>query len=1136
MSRNPLEQKIKRLNDRLDSLRKLSEAEPNVAEILDKLLDSIDGESVNAVENANRVLELATLNKIGQALSSAATLKVEQIWELVYEQTSLLMDTNVFYVALYDADSDTVSFPLAVEEGQRREPIGEWAPREAGRGLTEYIIRHREPLLIPYNIDEWMSEHGDEVELIGQQAKSWLGVPMISSDQPIGVIAVQNYNEKSKYDCHDLSVLFTIASQAAIAIANARLFESTQSKVEALRLLREVGQTITSTIEPQEVLRRVVHEARTVMDADIAALYPLTDGFFQPPFIDGETCTSHKLDPLPSEGGIASTVLKKGFVVVEDLDNEPELGSRFTKTESIRSFAGVALKVSGQVIDGELVGGKPVGVLYVDFRNLHLFPEDERNTIHLFATQAAIAIYNARLYERALEQRLRDLVTLQEINRAIGSRPLEEILVSILQKASELVGGQQGSLMMIEGDELVVRAWLGTDWTEEIAQRRLKIGEGITGWVAKIKKSYLTSDVSRDPHYVNWFDNARSELAAPLRADGRVIGVIDVESYELAAFTEQDKELFEAFASQAVIAIQNAERYREVLEWQKKLEALHEVDRAIVGTLDLEEVLSLILNNALQLTGAQIGELRLVDPITKELVVQVRQTPEGVPVDEKWDRVPPGQGITGWCVEHRQSVIVPDAEQDDKYISYFQGMRSEVAVPLVRGEEALGVVSLESPQVDAFDKDDLRLLETLAGQAVIALQNARNYEASEKARERFEVLTEVGRQIIDAPLDVNAILAIALEAGLARTGAHSASARLWEEEKQELKAQARCGIIHERAWEPIQLGEGVNSWVAQHQKTCLVQDVENPPAGVEFRIGHPGTRSELVVPLVVGDRYLGNLDFGHPDRNGFDEEEVKLIEGLAQQLAATIHRLETVQAQQEAEQRAMAAEVMSSIGQQTFELAHRLGNDLGRVKSYANNILLELAMQAIASPSIEDNLDKIVRDVQQVLGWSTEFRQRVAEFRPGERVVVPAGVLLREAAQAAPLPSNIQRYIELASDVSPVCVVPSQVADILLNLVTNAIQAMPEGGTLTLRACNAGRYVTFEVEDTGIGIPFEKQSRIFDLFYSTKGSSGFGLWSARRNALANGGDLKVKSQPGQGATFTLLLPRAERDTEVRGEA
>ncbi len=160
------------------------------------------------------------------------------------------------------------------------------------------------------------------------------------------------------------------------------------------------------------------------------------------------------------------------------------------------------------------------------------------------------------------------------------------------------------------------------------------------------------------------------------------------------------------------------------------------------------------------------------------------------------------------------------------------------------------------------------------------------------------------------------------------------------------------------------------------------------------------------------------------------------------------------------------------------------------------------------------------------------FRQELAKLNAkeetaGEPVLLSPRVLLEEAATTLRSQSAISIGLEVDDDVANVQVFHNLVADILRNLIDNAIQALPDGGTITLRAYNEGRYTALQVSDTGIGIPQEKLSQIFDLFFSTKGSSGFGLWSARRNALKNHGDLKVESQPGQGTTFTLLLPRAD---------
>jgi len=190
-----------------------------------------------------------------------------------------------------------------------------------------------------------------------------------------------------------------------------------------------------------------------------------------------------------------------------------------------------------------------------------------------------------------------------------------------------------------------------------------------------------------------------------------------------------------------------------------------------------------------------------------------------------------------------------------------------------------------------------------------------------------------------------------------------------------------------------------------------------------------------------------------------------------------------------------------------------------------------MKMLQVTSPFITEKLENIIQAAAAVLNLSKELKQaivRTGEAIAVEPVVIEPRKLLEEAQDITVLPTNIQISLEIDDDVAAVRVVHNLVADILRNLITNAIDALPYGGKIALKAHNVARYVTLEVIDTGVGIPEKSIPKVFDLFYSTKGSSGFGLWSARTNALRNQGDLTVSSQEGQGTTFTLFLPRADK--------
>jgi NtrC-family two-component system sensor histidine kinase KinB len=186
-----------------------------------------------------RVQELDSLQAVGQALS--ASLVLDDILKAIYVQAIKLMPVNNFYVALYYPEENEVQFPLAVED---REFVA-WKSRKAGYGLTEHILKTAEPLLIRSNVSAKMQELG--IEQVGRPAASWLGVPILSAEEPLGVIAVQSQDEMAAFDESHQEILVTIAAQAAVAIQNARLYEQTDESL-ALRV-QELNSIIRTTTE-----------------------------------------------------------------------------------------------------------------------------------------------------------------------------------------------------------------------------------------------------------------------------------------------------------------------------------------------------------------------------------------------------------------------------------------------------------------------------------------------------------------------------------------------------------------------------------------------------------------------------------------------------------------------------------------------------------------------------------------------------------------------------------------------------------------------------------------------------------------------------------------------------------------------
>jgi GAF domain-containing protein len=614
-------------------------------------------------------------------------------------------------------------------------------------------------------------------------------------------------------------------------------------------------------------------------------------------------------------------------------------------------------------------------------------------------------------------------------------------------------------------------------------------------------------------------------------AGNELRGVLYVESPTPKNFNESDERLLQGLADMAVVALQNAHAYDREKRLAEEAQVLNQISKEITSQLDHVHVFNLIIEKALELTHAGLGAFLLYDSESSNLRIVAER---GLTEDKKGTSMGLHQGIVGYVArsKHFVNVDVSQSPWKEMYVELTPGARSELAVPLLAGSEPRGVLNVESPNPNNFGESDERLLQGLADLAVVALQNAESYEQARREAQRFELLYKAGQELGKITELSQLEQAYSAVVQIAREYSQSLVViRLYDEATQELVMIGTSQPSYSPLFERQKLHLGVNGQVAQERCTIVVADTKNPPLGVVTpQLSDPTIRSLLITPIIFKERYYGNLGLSNKEIRFFRAADVKFLEGLAQQLASTIYRLETVQERQEFEQRAASAETMSWIGQAAFELTHRWDNNLGLVRSYVNDIRSEHKKLGVTNSFIDKKLENIVQDTRTVLDLSKNLRQEFA--RSGESsaiiiepVIIHPRILLEEAMSLPSFPTNIHIGLEIDKDVTVVRVFHHLVADILRNLMTNAIESMPEGGKITLRARNHGLLVAFEVTDTGVGIPQQDLGKVFGLFFSTKGSSGFGLWSARCNALRNHGDLEVKSEPSQGTTFTLFLPR-----------
>ncbi len=297
---------------------------------------------------------------------------------------------------------------------------------------------------------------------------------------------------------------------------------------------------------------------------------------------------------------------------------------------------------------------------------------------------------------------------------------------------------------------------------EVVRNLSVALGEGVTGAAALRREPVLVGDVRNDPRYLNTLDAVRTELAVPMTARGKLVGVIDLQSTRVNAYSEYDRALLRLIAARVSSAIDNARLYRRVDRQNRTLKTLASISREISSILDLNELLRKIVSTVRDLINYDAFSILLVDQEARALrhLFSIRYD-QRVNVDN----VPLGKGITGAAVESREVIRVHDTMKDPRYIASHPDIRSEMAVPLIVQDRVVGVMDLESDRVGYFTEDHVRALALLAPQVAASLENARLYQEVASRERRLEEDLQAARELQrvllpDADLEIAGLEAV----------------------------------------------------------------------------------------------------------------------------------------------------------------------------------------------------------------------------------------------------------------------------------------------------------------------------------------------------------------------------------------
>ncbi len=691
-------------------------------------------------ETNERAAELSLINEVGSALASQ--LDFQTIIELVGRQVGDIFNTPTsLYVALYDPAAARIEFPYAVEEGR----VLEMAPIPLGEGLTSKVIESRKPLNITQDDPEASAAIRSGVE-----TQSWLGVPVMTGDRVLGVIALASVRVRA-FDEADVRLLSTLATSMGVALENARLFDETKrlltetnERAAELALINDVQRGLAERLDMQAMYDLVGDRIQAIFDAqvvDIGIVDP-RDGLIHFPY------TIERGQRFPDEPTVVRSYRKRVIDTGEALRlDEAALWAGLT--------AGEAPVLQGEPARSMMlapltVGGEVGGVVTV--QNLDVpdaFSQADVELLTTLTSSLSVALENVRLIDET-RQRLAELATVNELSQALASQlDLDELI--------QLVGEQMRrtfeadityvGLHNVQADRIEFPYF--NEFGQPTGQAPIPFGQGLTSRIiSEGRPLVLNRAADWDALGTRGVGTpTKSFLGVPIRAGERAIGAVSVQSTTREnRFGESDVRLMATIAANVGVAIQNARLFQEAHRRGDEMAALAEVGQEISATLDVDGVLQRIGERVQALLAADTVALFLADAAEGEFRATIAL---GEIADEiRADVVRVGEGIIGSAIQAQSPEFINDVRLDNRTVTIAGTVDRDDVVerlmvaPLIARERVIGAAAVWRDAGDPFDQADLDFLVGLARQAAIAIENARLYTEAQDAQTAAEAANQ----------------------------------------------------------------------------------------------------------------------------------------------------------------------------------------------------------------------------------------------------------------------------------------------------------------------------------------------------------------------------------------------------------
>ncbi len=984
------------------------------------------------------------------------------------------------------------------------------------------------------------------------EARSEIALPLsVKAGKKYKMFGALNVHstEETAFADKDTAMLQTMADQLAVIISNDRLYRQTEKERQLVEVLREIDRRILNLDESKtDLLNFILTESCRLTGAENGQVF-----LVERDELKVEVATKTK-DLNARVSMVVGTVIGDAvfdeYILIADLkellsqeqakqkENYIDYNRAYKKNR--RSRAAVRIHEED---------GNVVGVLSVDRYEPGQFTAEHLEILSALAGQAAIAIKNRALIAQAEVRNRRLEATAQVGADIISNLNVEALLNKTVNLIHQKFNLYYAGVFLIEKVEkkgrkqriAELKAASSADGRQlSHRERQFEVGgKSMVGFTtgagqAKITQVTLGGGDGAALSGSSTLPETLSKMTLPLRNGKEVIGALEVQSVE-TIFTEADTKTLQTMADQLAIAIYNAELYQQTEEDKQQLAALRDIERAIISTeLNLDQTLKLILTKGLDLIEAKHGSLSLLEPDKEHLIVFISSQKE-----EIGSVLPVDKSILGLAIEKRHSIRIPDISLEPRYqtdYNLFSGSQiaSMLLVPLKDDNSISGVFSVYSTQTNAFSEKQQKTLETLAGQAAIAIKNASLYSQAQRRAALLKAAAKVSQSVISVfDLDqlLNKIVNTICDEFEEREF-HYAAVFLVDETGRYAWQRAGTGQVgRQRVAQKfkfkVSVDDSIVSAVIQNGQGAIEEYNWYPDESPHTKPLLPDTQSEMALPLKLGDKVMGVLAVHSRQKNAFTDEDTQTLQSMADQLAIAIDNVKK-------QEKLVEAETLKTIDEATSQSMHWVANKARPIKDYIERIDKEISpfiTQANIDERIQEDFFEALDVIKQNTGLILEVKQEImGTAREFELVKAELDVILAAVLKLVDFPPK-QIKLSLPPDLPPVQVDRPAIEEVFRNLCVNAIQAMKDKKSPLLQIRAKTRegedFVEVKVIDNGVGISANKIRDIWTPFYTTKagtGGTGVGLSYCLQAMHKMDGKIRAESQIGQGTTFILMIP------------